>query len=59
MQKRAEGGSGTQARPDEKMGRLHNPKHSVWKNYYSARVRKVKKRVAAKKRRQRDHLEGT
>lgn len=59
MQRRAEGGGGTVARPDEKMG---NTRDNPWwgtgklKGTVSSAQRKVIKKIAAKKRRQRDRL---
>lgn len=60
MNKRAEGGSGSTARPDEKMGGLRD--EPFWgtgkrRRPVSSRVRRVLKRVASSKRRQRDRLE--
>lgn len=60
MQKRAEGGGSGVARPDEKMG---NTRDNPWwgtgklKTHVSSAQRKVIKRIAAKKRRQRDKLD--
>lgn len=60
MNKRAEGGGGSVARPDKKMGGLRDePFGGTGKRRrpLTSRVRKLLKRGATRKRRQRDRLD--